>query len=395
VVFPSPPSLFSERVDTLRDGETVSDLFLRQGIPAFTLSRASSPASFDPHRLQGGLVFRFRTVAADSTPSRVVFRSGPDQQVTLHLVSDGWYAEAEPIAWRREPVVLEGRINTSLYDALDAAAGVGLLNPGQLVRLAWDLADVFAWQVDFTRDIRAGDYFRVVAERLVSGDGEVRYGRVLAGELQVGRTTYAAFRWTARDGSSRFYDGEGRSLRREFLITPVQFRRIASGVNRARRHPILGIVRRHEGIDYSARAGTPVMAAGDGVITRAEWSGGYGNLIEIHHGHGIVTRYGHLQSFAPGIATAERVVQGEVIGYVGSTGLATGDHLHYEFRVNGESRNPGTVHGTGEPLTPDDRLEFDRERVRLVALLSGTTPAYAAGADVPPAERSPAAGSTH
>jgi murein DD-endopeptidase MepM/ murein hydrolase activator NlpD len=130
------------------------------------------------------------------------------------------------------------------------------------------------------------------------------------------------------------------------------------------------------------------------VITRAEWSGGYGNLIEIHHGNGIVTRYGHLQAFAPGVATAERVAQGEVIGYVGSTGLATGAHLHYEFRVNGESRNPGAIHGKGEPLTPDERLEFDRERSRLAALLTGTTPAYASGAERLPAENTPAAGST-
>ncbi len=386
-VVPPPPNLFSERVDTLRDGETASDLFSRQGLPAFTLSRASSEAIFDPRRLRPGLVFRFRTLEGDSVPSRVAFRSAPDQQVTLHSVSDGWYAVAEPITWRSEPVVLEGGISSSLYEALHGA-GKGRLRTGELVRLAWDLADVFAWQVDFTRDLRVGDAFRVVVERLVSGD-EVRYGRVLAGELSVAGTPFSAFRWTSPDGSSRFYDAEGRSLRREFLITPVQFRRIASGVNSARRHPILGIVRRHEGIDYSAAAGTPVMAAGDGVVTRREWFGGYGNLIEIQHGHGVMTRYGHLQSFAEGVEPGGRVTQGEVIGYVGSTGLATGAHLHYEFRLHGESRNPGGLPDSGVPVPLAERVDFEREQTRLAGILAGVTPVYAAGPDAPvPASRS-------
>jgi murein DD-endopeptidase MepM/ murein hydrolase activator NlpD len=390
---PTPPPPFSESVDTLREGETVSDLFARQHLSGFALSRASSTATFDPHRLRPGLVFRFRTLGTDSAPSRVVFRSNPDQQVTLHAVSDGWYAVAEPVAWRSEAVVVEGRITSSLYDALDGVVQAGVLGAGDVVRLAWDIADVFAWQVDFTRDIRTGDSFRVLVERMMSGDGEVRYGRVLAGELSVGRERYTAFRWTQADGTSRYYDAEGRSLRREFLITPVQFRRIASRVNGARRHPILGIVRRHEGIDYSAAAGTPVMAAGDGLVTRREWSGGYGNLIEIHHGDGVVTRYGHLQGFAEGLQVGARVFQGQVIGYVGSTGLATGAHLHYEFRLNGVSRNPSAVPGSGEPLAPAEQLAFAGERTRLVALLTGTTPVYASGGDSLGSEPNSAAGS--
>ena len=299
-------------------------------------------------------------------------------RVALVRTDDGWTPIAEPIRWTSEPVVLEGGITTSLYDALSAPAFDALLAPEDRIRLAWDLADVFAWQVDFSRDIQPGDAFRVVAERLIAEDGETRFGRVLAGEVVVGGTAFSAFRWTAGDGTSGFYDAEGRSLRRAFLLAPVQFRRISSSLNRARRHPILGVVRRHEGIDYAADPGTPVMAAGEGVVARREWFGGYGNLVEVRHANGVTTRYGHLQGFAKGLAVGQRVTQGEVIGYVGSTGLATGPHLHYEFRVNGASRSPaGADLGNGDPVPVAERGSFDADRGRLARILDGGAPVYA------------------
>jgi len=370
--------LLSERIDTLRRGETVSDLFTRQGLPAPTLDRKSSNGLFDPRRLRPGLIFSIQRHSIDSIPTRVLFRAGPEQRVALHLTRDGWQAVAEPIQWRAEPVVLAGRITTSLYDALDAEIDDTLLAPEDRVRLAWDLADIFAWQVDFSRDIRSGDSFRVVAERLVSEDGEVRFGRVLAGDMVIGGLGYTAYRWTSADGSSGFYDAEGRSLRRAFLLAPVQFRRISSRMSSGRLHPILGIVRKHEGIDFAADAGTPVMAAGDGVVARREWSGGYGNLVEIRHANGVVTRYGHLQAFAKGLETGMRLAQGDVIGFVGSTGLATGPHLHYEFRVNGVAREPRDADlGNGDPVPLAQRREFDQERFRLLSLLSGGLPTFA------------------
>lgn len=299
--------------------------------------------------------------------------------MALQLTSSGWQAVAEPIRWSAQPIVLAGRITTSLYDALDTEIDDTLLAPEDRVRLAWDLADIFAWQVDFSRDIRPGDSFRVVAERLVSEDGEVRFGRVMAGDMVIGGLGYTAYRWTSADGSSGFYDAEGRSLRRAFLLAPVQFRRISSGMSSGRLHPILGVVRKHEGIDFAAAPGTPVMAAGDGVVARRDWTGGYGNLVEIRHANGIVTRYGHLQSFAKGLVNGMRVSQGDVIGYVGSTGLATGPHLHYEFRVNGVARSPRDADlGTGDPVPLAQRREFAQERGRLLALLNGGIPAYAA-----------------
>ena len=379
----SLPELFKETVDTLRRGETLSDLFLRQGLPGFTLSQIGVTEGFNPRRLRPGLVFTFQRRFTDSLPSRVMFRTTPDQRTALHLVEDGWYPVPEPIQWRAEPIVLEGGITTSLYDALNEDTADTLLPPEDRVRLAWDLADVFAWQVDFSRDVRPGDGFRVLAERLISEDGEVRYGRVLAGQLVIGGTPYSAYRFAQPDGSSGFYDADGRSLRRAFLLAPVQFRRISSRPSSARFHPILGIVRKHEGTDYAADPGTPVMAAGDGIVARREWTGGYGNLIELHHANGVVTRYGHLRDYAAGLRTGERVRQGDIIGYVGSTGLATGPHLHYEFRVNGVARAPSSADlGTGDPVPLAQGRDFDHERARLAMLLShpaGYGPAVASG----------------
>ena len=225
--------------------------------------------------------------------------------------------------------------------------------------------------MDFTRDIQSGDKFRVVLDRLISEDGEVRFGRVLASDLTMSGKSLTAFRFE-RGGRSTFYDDDGKSLRRAFLRAPVQFRRISSTFARARRHPVLGITRRHQGTDYAASPGTPVMAAGDGVVLRAGRAGGYGNLIELRHRNGITTRYGHLRGFARGIRGGARVSQGQTIGYVGSTGLASGPHLHYEFRVNGVARDSRRVElGNGAPVPDAERDAFERERDRLKALLDG------------------------
>lgn len=365
------PELFRETVDTLRRGETLSDLFVRHGLPGFRLSQIGVTQGFNPRRLRPGLVFTFQRRFSDSLPIRVMFRNAPDERTALHRLDDGWYPVPEPIQWRAEPIVLEGGISSSLYDALNQESADTLLAPEDRVRLAWDLADVFAWQVDFSRDVRPGDGFRVLAERLISEDGEVRYGRVLAGQLVIGGTPYSAYRFALPGGTTGFFDGDGRSLRRAFLLAPVQFRRISSRPSRTRFHPILGIIRKHEGTDYTADPGTPVMAAGDGIVVRREWTGGYGNFIELQHANGIVTRYGHLRDYAAGLATGDRMHQGDVIGYVGSTGLATGPHLHYEFRVNGIARSPsGAELGTGDPVPLALGRDFDYERARLAMLLS-------------------------
>jgi len=368
-----PAVVMTETADTLRRGETVSELFERHGVH-IDLASLDPSLPFDPRRLPSGLVFSFRQAGNDSLPTQVIVRPDPQRRVTFRRSADRWEAVAEPIVWKAKPVRIEGSIANSLYEALDDQVPDDQLDAGARQGLAWDLADVFAWQVDFTRDLQPGDRFEVLFERLVSPDGEVRVGRVLASALTVSGKSLTAFRFDS-GGQPAYFDSAGNSLRRAFLRAPLQFRRISSTFARSRYHPILGISRRHEGTDYAADPGTPVMAAGDGVVTRAEWAGGYGNLVEVRHRSGIVTRYGHLRGFARGIRPGVRVSQGQVIGTVGSTGLATGPHLHYEFRVNGVARDARRISlGNGAPISPALRPVFERERDRLLALNDARQP---------------------
>ncbi len=364
--------LSTEILDTLRRGETVSELLARQGVLDLDLGRLNPGVLLDPRRLRSGLVFSFRRPASDSLPNRITVRATPEHRVVFMRASDGWNTAVDSIHWRSEPFRIEGGIENSLYEAIDAQVSDDQLDGAQRQRLAWDLADIYAWQVDFTRDVQNGDRFRVVFNRMISEDGEVRFGRVLASDLTMSGKSMTAFRF---EGGARptFYDNDGKSLRRAFLRAPVQFRRISSTFARSRRHPVLGITRRHQGTDYAASPGTPVMAAGDGVVLRAGRAGGYGNLIELRHRNGITTRYGHLRGFARGVRGGARVSQGQTIGFVGSTGLASGPHLHYEFRVNGVAKDARRVElGNGAPIAETERVAFERERDRLRGMLDAT-----------------------
>lgn len=373
------PDSFTETSDTLQRGETISDLFRRNRVGGIDLQRLDPSLALNPRRLRSGLVFSFRQTNGDSAPSRIVVRTSPEQRVTFRRISNTWNAEAEPIRWQAEEMRIEGAINNSLYEALDAGVRNEQLDSGNRQRLAWDLADVYAWEIDFTRDIRPGDRFQVVFERLISEDGEARFGRVLASDLTIAGKSLTAIRFSpSTSASAVYFDAEGGSLRRAFLRAPVEFRRISSNFAYRRFHPVLGRTRRHEGTDYAARPGTPVLAAGDGVVLRAGWAGGYGNLVELRHLNGITTRYGHLRGIARKIRRGSRVEQGQIIGYVGSTGLASGPHLHYEFRMNGVAKDSRRVKiGGGAPVAKSDRAAFQQERDRLMLLLRDSTNAVA------------------
>lgn len=376
VMAPPPlpiPPVTREIRDTLHRGETLADVFGRQGMGNAGLVGLFERAGLDLRRLRSGLVIQFRRPDSLASPNEISIRTTPEERLAARLDAGAWSAERRPVAWHREALRVEGPIDNSLYEALDARIPDSLLNAEQRTRLAWDLADVYMWSVDFNRDIQPGDRFSVLVERAVSEEGEVKTGSILAAELVTSGKRLTAFRFAPPEGPVRFFDAAGNSLRRAFLRAPVEFRRIASNFSRSRLHPILGIWRKHEGTDYAAARGTPVLAAGDGVVARAGWGGGYGNLIELRHTNGITTRYGHLSGFARGVRAGARVRQGDVVGFVGSSGLASGPHLHYEFRVNGVARDSRRVAlGNGEPVAVALRPLFEQQRARLAtALASG------------------------
>jgi murein DD-endopeptidase MepM/ murein hydrolase activator NlpD len=228
--------------------------------------------------------------------------------------------------------------------------------------------------VDFTRDLRSGYLVEVLIERLKSPTGERRLGRVHAARVAVAGSPSFAFAFDGQ-GQNGFYDEKGRSLRRAFLRAPLRFSHISSRFG-GRFHPILRRWKSHQGTDYAAAYGTPVRATADGIVTEAGRTGGYGNLVEIRHANGIRTRYGHLSKFAKGLHVGQRVGQEQTIGYVGSTGLSTGPHLHYEFLVNGRPTNPQRKDaGAGEPVPSKLKPAFEDTRDRLLAELeSGSFP---------------------
>ncbi len=383
IAAPVAPPLVPLRVthsDTLRSGETLSDILVRQGLLPGDLITLFKQSGLDPRRLRAGLILKFGRPAQEEIPNEIRVRVSPTLRLALWRQDSTWTAESETVPWQREVLRIEGPIENSLYDALDDRISDDVLNPESRVRLAWDLADIYAWSVDFNRDIQDGDRFAVLIERETSDEGEVRIGHILAADLLSSGRHLKAFRFEIPGEGSRYFDAEGNSLRRAFLRAPVEFRRIASGFTRSRFHPILGIWRKHEGTDYAAAPGTPVLASGDGIVSHAGWQGGYGNLIELRHRNGITTRYGHLRGLASGIRVGARVGQGDVIGYVGSTGLASGPHLHYEFRVNGVARDSRRMDlGPVEPIPESFRAIFRAEQVRLTEALNGITTTVNAG----------------
>jgi murein DD-endopeptidase MepM/ murein hydrolase activator NlpD len=227
--------------------------------------------------------------------------------------------------------------------------------------VALKLASVFAWDIDFVLDIRSGDRFTAVYEQIYQDGKYLRDGEVLAAEFVNDGKVYRAVRYTTEDGATGYYTPEGRPLRKAFLRAPLDFTRVSSGFNPARLHPILNTIRGHMGTDYAAPTGTPVHAAGDGRISFAGVRGGYGKAIVLAHSDSVSTLYGHMSRFARNLKVGSRVNQGEVIGYVGMTGLATGPHLHYEYLMNGVHKNPQTVRLPGALPLPAESLRRFRD----------------------------------
>lgn len=256
---------------------------------------------------------------------------------TLKVVreTDGFATDLIENPIERVPRTAVGEIRSSLFQAA-AAAGVHDAT-------AMKIAEIFAWDIDFVLDIQPGDRFTVTYEQLSQDGDALGDGDVLAVEFVNRGQVYRAVRYAAPDGSVGYYTPEGRSLRKAFIRAPVEFTRISSRFNPNRRHPVLNRMRAHRGVDYAAPIGTPVRAAGDGRVRFVGWKGGYGKVVELEHAGQVRTVYGHLSRFARGLDRGDRVRQGEVIGHVGMTGLATGPHLHYEYLHRGVHKDPQKV----------------------------------------------------
>ena len=262
--------------------------------------------------------------------------------------------------------VATGSIDQSLFLAgMDAGMSDGLI---------MDLAAIFGWDIDFALDIRVGDNFTVMYEELYLDGDKVADGNIIAAEFINNGKTYRAYRYTDSNGKTEYYSPDGKSMRKPFMRTPVDLARISSHFNLRRKHPVLNRIRAHKGVDYAASTGTPIKATGDGKVVHRGKKGGYGNTIILRHGNTYTTLYAHMSKYARGTGVGSRVKQGQIIGYIGSTGLATGPHLHYEFRVNGVHRNPLKVKlPSANPLPNSEMDSFQTSIQPLIAQLDAYT----------------------
>ena len=268
---------------------------------------------------------------------------------------------------RVDTLALSGTIQSSLFSALNKSSN-GNLPAEARAELAFSLADIFEYRVDMSKDLQVGDKFHVLVERLEKPNGAIIINKILGARLALSGNEIEAIRFDSRAASGQYFDGSGKSLRASFLRAPVAFRRISS-IFGGRRHPVLGIWRKHKGTDYAASMGTPVRSIGDGVVIFAGRKGGYGNVIDIRHRNGFVSRYGHLRNFAKGIHVGSRVAIGSTIAAVGQSGLATGPHLHFEILVNGVQRDPKIALQMkgGEPIPSSEKGVFQSIRNRTLA----------------------------
>ncbi|MET0044342.1 MAG: peptidoglycan DD-metalloendopeptidase family protein, partial [Candidatus Thiodiazotropha sp. 6PLUC3] len=282
--------------------------------------------------------------------------------IEIAVTDDGFDATEMSRAVDTRNAHLSGVIENSLYLSAKKA--------GLPEKLIMQLADIFGWDIDFALEIRSGDRFTVIFEEDYLDGEKLRDGPILAAEFINQGRTYQALRYVDDTGHADYYTPEGRSMRKAFLRAPVDFRRISSKFTRERWHPVLGKKRPHRGVDYAARTGTPIRSSGDGKIIFRGKKGGYGNTLIIQHGQTYTTLYAHLSRYNKKAKKGRRVKQGQVIGYVGKTGMATGPHLHYEFRVNGVHRNPLTVKlPAAQPIAKKYRDDFQIKVRPLISTL--------------------------
>jgi murein DD-endopeptidase MepM/ murein hydrolase activator NlpD len=332
-------------------GDTMEILFRRNGLSIADLAAMTDVPEAGDHlrRIRPG--DRIEVTHDDGRVAALRRELNEAEVLSLSRTGTGFAATIEQRAIDIRTIGAHGMIETSLFEAGVAA--------GMADSVTMDMAYIFAWDIDFIQDVRVGDSFTVVYQELWRDGEKLRNGDIVAAEFINQGAVYRAARYRDPTGRSDYYTPDGRSVRKAFLRAPVEFTRISSNFNPSRRHPVLNTIRAHRGVDYAAPTGTPVIASGDGKIIGRGVDGGYGNAVVVQHGGNVTTLYGHLSRFGSQ-RIGSRVKQGEVIGYVGRTGLATGPHLHYEYRVGGVHKNPRTVPlPAADPVPAEYKTDFE------------------------------------
>lgn len=374
------------RIISVKPGQSLSDVFQEQGFSASDLQRAldSQDDASALRRLRPGNEFAF-DVGSDGSLRAMRFDRGDASRVVLRFDANDVSEEVEDRAVERRVQVAHGVVNSSLFEAGDQA--------GMTDAMTLKLANAFGYDIDFAQDLRRGDSFSAIYDT-VYRDGELlRSGDILAATFINQGKRFTAIRYTNIAGETLYYTEDGRPLRKSFLRTPVEFTRISSVFSSGRMHPVLGRMRAHRGVDYAAPSGTPIRAAGAGKIAFRGTQNGYGNVVIIQHEGKYTTLYGHMSRFAS-LKVGQNVSQGQTIGFVGMTGLATGPHLHYEFRLGGTHRDPLTVTlPPPEPLPGAQLAQFRTMSSPMLAKLNFVDAARLASADTKRgAARSPRGG---
>jgi murein DD-endopeptidase MepM/ murein hydrolase activator NlpD len=347
---------------TVKAGQTLSTIFEDLSLPPedwMAVVRLGGDCS-QLKRLRNGEQLHLRLAAGRL--QELSYTLDETRTLSVRRSSRGFESTTLTTALEHRRAESVGMIENSLFaDARKA---------GLADRMILEFADLFGYDIDFAQDLQEGDRFAVVYDQLYKNGKKLRDGDILAAEFVSQGRKYRAVRFVAADGSKAYYTPEGLSLRKAFIRTPVDFARISSGFNLHRLHPILNIIRAHKGVDYAAAIGTPVHATGDGKVEFIGRKNGYGNVLMIRHGSQYETVYGHLSRFAAGLRDGSTIHQGQVVAYVGMSGLATAPHLHYEFRVNGIHQNPVTVQlPRALPLPALTLARFRNEAAPLVATL--------------------------
>jgi len=343
--------------ERVQRGDTVATLLSRLGVTdpqAVAFLQSSREAAPIFRQLSPGKNVTARVGASGELQSLIFpLNGGADRALFVEGLDRTFNVTEQALQLDTQAVMKTAEIRYSLFGATDAA--------GIPDSVATGLADIFGGDIDFHRDLRKGDRFSVVYESITHHGRMVRSGRILAAEFVNNGKTYSAMWFEIAPGQGGYYTAEGKNIRKAFLRSPLEFSRVTSGFTASRFHPVLQKWRAHKGTDYGAPVGTRVKATGDGIVEFVGTQGGYGKVVVVRHQGRYTTLYGHLSGFASGLKKGSRVGQGDVIGFVGATGLASGPHLHYEFRINEVHQNPLSVAlPTAPPLAPEQLAKFQQ-----------------------------------